>query len=83
MREWSGGLMCGCFTSKAKPIFYEGIPEKSEFLTLPEDWDHFRKSSSLSADLFCVSDTNHLNFKLFKVYPMGLKRMGLEGVHNE
>ncbi|XP_071785227.1 pyruvate dehydrogenase phosphatase regulatory subunit, mitochondrial-like [Asterias amurensis] len=42
LREWSGGLMCGCFASEAKPIFYDGIPEKSEFLSLPEDWDHFQ-----------------------------------------
>ena len=44
--------MCGCFASEAKPIFYNGIPEKSEFLSLPEDWDHFRESSFLSAKLF-------------------------------
>ncbi|XP_038070075.1 pyruvate dehydrogenase phosphatase regulatory subunit, mitochondrial-like isoform X2 [Patiria miniata] len=42
IREWSGGLMCGYFAPKAKPIFHDGIPEKSAFLSLPEDWDHFQ-----------------------------------------
>ncbi|XP_071806737.1 pyruvate dehydrogenase phosphatase regulatory subunit, mitochondrial-like isoform X2 [Asterias amurensis] len=42
LREWSGGLMCGAYSPKAKPIFHDGIPEHSEFLSLPEDWDHFQ-----------------------------------------
>ncbi|XP_022104330.1 LOW QUALITY PROTEIN: pyruvate dehydrogenase phosphatase regulatory subunit, mitochondrial-like [Acanthaster planci] len=42
IREWSGGLMCGMFAPNAKPIFHEGIPEKSAFISLAEDWDHIQ-----------------------------------------
>ena len=47
--------MCGAFSPKAKPIFHDGIPEHSEFLSLPEDWDHFRKLNA-----FLCSEGNSL-----------------------
>ncbi|XP_041454472.1 pyruvate dehydrogenase phosphatase regulatory subunit, mitochondrial-like [Lytechinus variegatus] len=39
--DWGGGFLVGMFAKKGQPIFFDGIPEKSEFLSLPEDWDHF------------------------------------------
>ncbi|XP_077999633.1 pyruvate dehydrogenase phosphatase regulatory subunit, mitochondrial-like [Glandiceps talaboti] len=41
-REWSGGLLIGCFEPEAKPAFLKGIPDYFEFQMLPEDWDHFQ-----------------------------------------
>ncbi|XP_071480308.1 pyruvate dehydrogenase phosphatase regulatory subunit, mitochondrial-like [Diadema antillarum] len=41
MIDWGGGLLVGSFTTKGISLFYEGIPEKAEFLSLEEDWDHF------------------------------------------
>ncbi|XP_038069939.1 pyruvate dehydrogenase phosphatase regulatory subunit, mitochondrial-like [Patiria miniata] len=40
-REWSGGLLCCLIPPVSVPIFHEGIPENSEFLSLPEDPDLF------------------------------------------
>ena len=38
--DWGGGLVMGMFAKKAKPIFFEGIPDKFEFMSLQGDWDH-------------------------------------------
>ena len=40
-REWNGGILAGGFEPKAKPVFYDKIPEKFEFQLFAEDWDHF------------------------------------------
>ena len=40
-KEDAGKLLIGCFEPVAKPWAVDGIPEDSEFLELPEDWDHF------------------------------------------
>lgn len=40
-REWSGGLLGGCFELEAKPCFHDAIPDNFEFGLLQEDWDHF------------------------------------------
>jgi 4-methylaminobutanoate oxidase (formaldehyde-forming) len=39
-KEDAGKLLVGFFEPKAKPWATHGIPEDSEFLTLPDDWDH-------------------------------------------
>jgi glycine cleavage system aminomethyltransferase T/glycine/D-amino acid oxidase-like deaminating enzyme len=39
-KEDAGKLLVGFFEPKAKPWGMGGIPEDSEFLTLPDDWDH-------------------------------------------
>jgi hypothetical protein len=44
-REWNGGILAGGFELKAKPIFYEKIPEKFEFQLFAEDWEHFGQCS--------------------------------------
>lgn len=43
-REWSGGIAAGGFEPRCKPCFHEGIPKPYEFMLMPEDWDHFRKT---------------------------------------
>ena len=40
-REWNGGILAGGFEPKAKPIFYDKIPDKFEFQLFAEDWDQF------------------------------------------
>ncbi|XP_064388313.1 pyruvate dehydrogenase phosphatase regulatory subunit, mitochondrial-like isoform X2 [Halichondria panicea] len=42
IREWSGGLLVGCFETNGTPIFTEGIPKPFEFQLLPEDWEHIQ-----------------------------------------
>lgn len=54
-REWNGGVFAGGFESVGKPVFHNSIPEKFEFQLLPEDWDHFRKSSSTVLTLSSVT----------------------------
>ena len=49
IREWSGGILAGCFELNAKACFEDGIPKPFEFQLLPEDWDHCRKSHLLSS----------------------------------
>ena len=43
-REWSGGILAGCFEGKGKPCFQGGIPDGFQYQLLPEDWDHCRES---------------------------------------
>ena len=39
-KEDAGKLLVGFFEPKAKPWGMEGIPADSEFITLPDDWEH-------------------------------------------
>ena len=43
IREWSGGILAGCFETDGRPCFQDGVPQSFEFQLLPEDWDHIRK----------------------------------------
>ena len=43
IREWSGGLLIGCFEANGIPVFTDGVPESFQFQLLPEDWEHIRK----------------------------------------
>ena len=43
IREWSGGILSGCFELDGRPCFRDGVPQSFEFQLLPEDWDHIRK----------------------------------------
>ena len=45
IREWSGGILAGCFELDGRPCFQDGVPQSFEFQLLPEDWDHIRKNS--------------------------------------
>ena len=45
IREWSGGILAGCFELDGRPCFQDGVPQSFEFQLLPEDWDHIRKVS--------------------------------------
>ena len=42
IREWSGGILSGCFEVDGRPCFQDGVPQSFEFQLLPEDWDHIR-----------------------------------------
>ncbi|XP_072013486.1 pyruvate dehydrogenase phosphatase regulatory subunit, mitochondrial-like [Amphiura filiformis] len=41
IREWSEGIMAGIFAQNGKPVFLDGKPPVSEFMSLPDDWDAF------------------------------------------
>lgn len=43
IRQWSGGILFGCFELNGKPCFQEGVPDSFQFQLLQEDWDHCRK----------------------------------------
>lgn len=43
IRQWSGGILAGCFELDGKPCFQDGVPDAFQFQLLPEDWDHCRK----------------------------------------
>ena len=43
IREWSGGILAGCFEVDGRSCFQDGVPDSFEFQLLPEDWDHIRK----------------------------------------
>ncbi len=40
VKEDAGKLLVGFFEPKSKPWGVDGIPADSEFLTLPDDWEH-------------------------------------------
>ncbi|XP_071785697.1 pyruvate dehydrogenase phosphatase regulatory subunit, mitochondrial-like [Asterias amurensis] len=44
IQEHGEGLLFGGYAQKGKPVFTDSYPMKadSEFIQLPEDWDHFR-----------------------------------------
>ena len=42
IRQWSGGILAGCFELEGKPCFQDGVPDSFQFQLLPEDWDHCR-----------------------------------------
>lgn len=46
IREWSGGILAGCFELDGRPCFQDGVPQSFEFQLLPEDWDHIRKTDN-------------------------------------
>ena len=41
VKEDAGKLLVGAFEPKAKPLPLRSLPARSEFIELPEDWDHF------------------------------------------
>ena len=54
IREWSGGILAGCFEINGRPCFQDGVPKSFEFQLLPEDWDHIRKLNMLMLlSIFC------------------------------
>lgn len=40
IRQWSGGILFGCFELNGRPCFSEGVPDSFEFQLLSEDWEH-------------------------------------------
>ena len=49
IREDTGKIMVGFFEPGAKPWGMKGIPEDSEFIRLPEDWDHLSPFIEMAA----------------------------------
>lgn len=41
IKEEAGKLLVGAFEPEAKPLPLSALPARSEFIELPEDWDHF------------------------------------------
>ena len=48
VKEEAGKLLIGFFEPKGKPLPDHMIPEDSEFLNLPDDWDHLARELELA-----------------------------------
>ena len=38
--------MCGCFSEVGKPVYRDGTPPNSEYISLPEDWEQFGETKT-------------------------------------
>ncbi len=56
-REEVGGIMAGFFEPNAKPWGMNGIPDHSEFIRLPEDWEHLGEALDMMAQRMPVTKT--------------------------
>ena len=63
IREDTGKIMVGFFEPGAKPWGMNGIPEDSQFIRLPEDWDHLSPYIELAARRLPL--LNDIGIKLF------------------
>ena len=63
IREDTGKVMVGFFEPGAKPWGHDGIPEDSEFIRLPEDWDHLAPFIEMAARRLPLLNTTGI--KLF------------------
>ncbi|MEI7744842.1 MAG: FAD-dependent oxidoreductase [Chloroflexota bacterium] len=63
IREDTGKIMVGFFEPGAKPWGMNGIPEDSEFIRLPEDWDHLGPFIEMAARRLPL--LNEVGIKLF------------------
>ena len=50
VKEEAGKLLVGFFEPKGKPLPDRMIPEDSEFLNLPDDWDHLARELELASE---------------------------------
>ena len=50
VKEEAGKLLVGFFEPKGKPLPDHKIPDDSEFLTLPDDWDHLARELELASE---------------------------------
>jgi glycine cleavage system T protein len=50
VKEEAGKLLVGFFELQGKPLPYARIPEDSEFLNLPDDWDHLARELELASE---------------------------------
>ena len=66
IQEYGEGLLFGGYAQKGKPVFTDAVPIKadSEFIQLPEDWDHFRKFVQKSK--LCLEKLSKYFNKIFK-----------------
>ena len=56
IREWSGGILAGCFELNGMLCFEDTIPKPFEFQLLPFNWDHCRKSTVRLCEYTSCSD---------------------------
>ena len=50
VKEEAGKLLVGFFEPKGKPLPDHKIPDDSEFLNLPDDWDHLARELELASE---------------------------------
>ena len=50
VKEEAGKLLVGFFEPKGKPLPDDKIPDDSEFLNLPDDWDHLARELELASE---------------------------------
>ena len=50
VKEEAGKLLVGFFEPKGKPLPDHNIPDDSEFLSLPDDWDHLARELELASE---------------------------------
>jgi 4-methylaminobutanoate oxidase (formaldehyde-forming) len=50
VKEEAGKLLIGFFEPKGKPLPDDKIPDDSEFLNLPDDWDHLARELELATE---------------------------------
>ena len=50
VKEEAGKLLVGFFEPKGKPLPDHQIPDDSEFLNLPDDWDHLARELELASE---------------------------------
>ena len=50
VKEEAGKLLVGFFEPRGKPLPDRRIPEDSEFLNLPDDWDHLARELELASE---------------------------------
>ena len=50
VKEEAGKLLVGFFEPKGKPLPDHKIPDDSEFLSLPDDWDHLARELELASE---------------------------------
>ena len=56
-REEMGAILAGFFEPNAKPWGMDGIPEKAEYIRLPEDWEHLDVAFDAMAHRMPVTET--------------------------
>ena len=50
VKEEAGKLLVGFFEPRGKPLPDDKIPDDSEFLTLPDDWEHLARELELASE---------------------------------
>ncbi len=57
VKEDAGKLVVGAFEPRAKPLPISSLPERSEFLELPDNWDQFELPMSQALEVLPILET--------------------------